>query len=264
MTYSRIRLDISEGIATLSLNHPASRNALSWAMAEEIGDALDRLANEQGRARVLVLRGEGKAFCSGGDMASTVPEGIDFGQMLYNGITRAVNPMLLKLAQLDIPVIAAVQGAAAGAGAPLALLADFVIAAESAFFYLAFTNVGLAVDAGGSFLLPRLIGTARAMRMMMLAERVSAAQAEEWGMIYKAVPDDQLAGETATLAARLASGPSLAYGLIRRNVRLGLEGDFATTLQNEAVAQGIAGSSKDCGEAVAAFLDKRSPVFRGA
>ena len=260
MRYSRIQLDISEGIATLTLNHPASRNALSWAMAEEIGDALDQLSG----ARVLVLRGEGKAFCSGGDMASTVPEGIDFGQMLYNGITRAVNPMLLKLAQLDIPVIAAVQGAAAGAGAPLALLADFVIAAESAFFDLAFTTVGLAVDAGGSFLLPRLIGTARAMRMMMLAERVSAAQAEEWGMIYKAVPDDQLAGETATLAARLASGPSLAYGLIRRNVRLGLEGDFATTLQNEAVAQGIAGSSKDCGEAVAAFLDKRSPVFRGA
>lgn len=259
MTYTRIRLDISDGIATLTLNHPESRNALSWAMAEEIGDALDRLTG----ARVLVLTGAGKGFCSGGDMASAVPEGLDFGQMLYNGITRAVNPMMAKLAGLDIPVIAAVNGAAAGAGAPLALLADFVIAAQSAFFYLAFTNVGLAVDAGGSFILPRLIGTARAMRMMMLAERVSAAQAEEWGMIYKTVPDDQLASETASLAARLASGPTLAYSLIRRNVRLALEGDFATTLLNEAVAQGIAGSSGDCGEAVAAFLEKRSPVFRG-
>lgn len=259
MAYSRILLDISDGVATLTLNHPETRNALSWAMAEEMGDALDRLSG----ARVLVLTGAGKAFCSGGDMASKVPEGLDFGQMLYNGLTQAVNPMLMKLKSLEIPVIAAVNGAAAGAGAPLALLADFVIAAQSAFFFMAFPNVGLVPDAGGSFTLPRVIGKARAMRMMMLAEKVSAAQAEEWGMIYKAVADEQLGAETADLAARLANGPTVSYGLIRKNVQAALEGDFSTTLHNEAVGQRIAGGSKDCAEAVSAFLEKRSPVFRG-
>jgi 2-(1,2-epoxy-1,2-dihydrophenyl)acetyl-CoA isomerase len=259
MAYERIDLAIVDGVATLTLNHPETRNALSWAMAEEMGDALDNL----GGARALVITGAGKGFCSGGDMSSTVREGSDFGEMLYEGLTGAVNPMLLKLKALKIPVIAAVNGAAAGAGAPLALLADFVIAAESAFFFMAFPNVGLVPDAGGSFTLPRLIGKARAMQMMMLAEKISAAQALDWGMIYKVVPDDVLLGEAQTLAARLAAGPTVSYGLIRQEVQAALESDLATALETEAQNQRTAGKSKDCAEAVAAFLEKRAPVFRG-
>lgn len=259
MAYERIDLTIEGGVATLTLNHPETRNALSWKMAEEMRHALDNL----GGARALVLTGAGKGFCSGGDMGSEVREGSDFGEMLYEGISQQVNPMLLKLKDLRIPVIAAVNGAAAGAGAPLALLADFVIAGESAFFYMAFPNVGLVPDAGGSFTLPRLIGKARAMQMMMLAERIPAAQALDWGMIYRVVPDAMLLEEAQALAARLAAGPTVSYGLIRQEVQAALESDFATALECEAQNQRTAGKSKDCAEAVSAFLEKRAPVFRG-
>jgi 2-(1,2-epoxy-1,2-dihydrophenyl)acetyl-CoA isomerase len=259
MTYERITLDIADGVAVLTLNDPATRNALSWKMAEEIGHALGNLDG----ARALVITGAGKGFCSGGDMSSDVPEGSDFGEMLYQGLSGAVNPMLLKLRNLKIPVIAAVNGAAAGAGAPLALMADFVIAGQSAFFYMAFPNVGLVPDAGGSFTLPRLIGKARAMRMMMLAEKVSADQAVDWGMIYQVVPDGALMDEAMALAGRLASGPTLAYGLIRQEVQEAAESDFATALETEARNQRTAGKSADCAEAVAAFFEKRAPEFRG-
>ncbi len=259
MDYERITLDIADGVATLTLNHPETRNALSWKMGSELGHALDNL----GDARALVITGAGKGFCSGGDMSSEVREGSDFGEMLYEGLTEAINPMLLKLKNLKIPVIAAVNGAAAGAGAPLALLADFVIAGESAFFFMAFPNVGLVPDSGGSFTLPRLIGKARAMQMMLLAEKIPAEQALDWGMIYKVVPDEALLGEAQALASRLAAGPTVSYGLIRQQVQDAEESDLATVLQTEAVNQRTAGKSKDCAEAVAAFLEKRAPVFRG-
>ena len=259
MAYERIQLVIEGGVATLTLNHPETRNALSWTMADEMGHALDNLDG----ARALIVTGAGKGFCSGGDMGSPVREGSDFGEMLYEGLSQSVNPMLVKLKNLKIPVIAAVNGAAAGAGAPLALLADFVIAAESAFFFMAFPNVGLVPDAGGSFTLPRLIGKARATQMMMLAERISAAQALDWGMIYKVVPDDTLRDEAMALASKLAAGPTVSYGLIRQEVQAALESDLEQALEMEAQNQRTAGKSKDCAEAVTAFLEKRAPVFRG-
>ena len=259
MAYDRILLDITDGVATLTLNHPQTRNALSWALAEEMSDALDRLEG----ARVLAITGTGKAFCSGGDLASEVAEGLDFGRMMYNGIEHSVNPMLLKLKDLPIPVIAAVNGAAAGAGTPLALMADFVIAAHSAFFYMAFPNVGLVPDCGSSFILPRIIGKARAMEMMMLAERIPAAKAVDWGMIYKTVPDAELATEAQALARRLASGPTRSYALIRHALQQGAASGYVAALALEAQVQAEAGNSRDCAEAVSAFLEKRSPVFAG-
>lgn len=259
MAYERILLEITDGVAVLTLNHPETRNALSWTLAAEMNDALDKLEG----ARALIITGAGKSFCSGGDMGSEVREGSNFGEMLTEGLTDSVNPMLTKIRDLNIPVIAAVNGAAAGAGAPLALLADFVIAGESAFFFMAFPNVGLVPDAGGSFTLPRLIGKARAMQMMMLAERIPAAQALDWGMIYKVVPDDSLLSDAQELAARLAKGPTVSYALIRQGVAASLESDFETALAREARDQGTAGRTKDCAEAVSAFLEKRAPVFRG-
>jgi 2-(1,2-epoxy-1,2-dihydrophenyl)acetyl-CoA isomerase len=259
MVYENILFDVSDGIATITLDRNDTRNALSWGMANDLSDALDRL----GAARVLVITGAGKGFCSGGDMSSPVVAGMAFGDMLHDGIIGTINPMLAKLHDLRIPVISAVNGAAAGAGAPLALSADFVIAGASAFFYFAFANVGLAVDAGASWLLPRLIGTARAMQALVLAERIPAAQALDWGMIYKAVPDADLQAETRALAIRLAAGPTLSYGLIRAAVQQAAASDYRAALAQEAQAQRVAGNSADCAEAVAAFLEKRAAVFRG-
>lgn len=259
MTYERVSLEFDGAVAVLTLNHPQSRNALSWVLASEMVDALDHL----GDARALVITGAGKGFCSGGDMTSDVPEGSGFGDMIADGLIAAVHPLVRKLSALNIPVVAAVNGPAAGAGAPLALHADFVIAAESAFFYFAFPNVGLALDAGSSWLLPRLVGNARATEALMLAERIPAAKALDWGMIYKAVADAELLAEAKALAARLAAGPTISYGLIRQAVRAGWQSDYQTALLTEEDAQRISGNSRDCAEAVSAFLEKRTPVFRG-
>lgn len=259
MSYERILLERDGAVATITLNHPESRNALSWALAGELGDALGQL----GDARALVITGAGKGFCSGGDMASDTPDGMGFGDMIKQGLVDAVNPMLRKLAALKIPVIAAVNGAAAGAGAPLALHADFVIAGESAFFYFAFPNVGLALDAGASWILPRMVGHARAMEALVLAERIPAAKALDWGMIHKVVPDADLLAEAQALAARLAAGPTVSYGLIRQAVQAGGSSSYLDALLVEEEAQRISGNSKDCAEAVSAFLEKRAPQFRG-
>lgn len=259
MAYERVILEFDGDVAVITLNHPESRNALSWPLARELGDALDSL----GKARALVITGAGKGFCSGGDMGSHVPEGMGFGDMIKQGLIDAVNPAMRKIAALKIPVVAAVNGAAAGAGAPLALHADFVIAGESAFFYFAFPNVGLALDAGSSWILPRLVGSARANEALILAERIPAAKALDWGMIYKVVPDADLLAEAKALAARLATGPTVSYGQIRQAVLAGWSSDYETALLTEEEAQRVSGNSQDCAEAVTAFLEKRSPVFRG-
>jgi len=259
MVWERVQLAREGDVAILTLNHPETRNALSWQLSTEMGEALDNL----GDARALVIAGAGKGFCSGGDMASDTPEGLGFGDMIAQGLADTVNPMLRKLAALKIPVVAAVNGAAAGAGAPLALHADFVVAGESAFFYFAFPNVGLALDAGASWLLPRLVGQARAMEALMLADRIPAAKALDWGMIYKVVPDDALLDEATALAARLAAGPTVSYGQIRQAVQASAASSYHSSLLIEEHAQRTAGNAADCLEAVNAFLEKRAPVFRG-
>lgn len=259
MAFSRVILEREGDLAILTLNDPATRNALSWDLAAELGEALDQL----GDARALVLTGAGKGFCSGGNMASDVPDGMGFGDMLAEGLRGSVNPALRKLAALKIPVVAAVNGAAAGAGAPLALHADFVIAGDSAFFYFAFPNVGLALDAGASWILPRVVGQARALEALVLAERIPAQKALDWGMIYKVVPDADLLDEAKALAARLAAGPTVSYGLIRQAVLKAASSTYLDALLTEEEAQRISGNSKDCAEAVTAFLEKRAPQFRG-
>jgi 2-(1,2-epoxy-1,2-dihydrophenyl)acetyl-CoA isomerase len=259
MEFTKVQLEREGAVAVLTLNDPATRNALSWDLATELGEALGQL----GDARALVITGAGKGFCSGGNMASETPEGMGFGDMIAHGLIEAVNPMLRKLASLEIPVIAAVNGAAAGAGAPLALHADFVIAGESAFFYFAFANVGLALDAGSSWILPRLVGTARAAEALMLVERIPAAKALDWGMIYKVVADEELLSEAKALAARLANGPTVSYGQIKQALHAGATSTYLEALVVEEEAQRTAGNAADCREAVTAFLEKRAPVFRG-
>jgi 2-(1,2-epoxy-1,2-dihydrophenyl)acetyl-CoA isomerase len=259
MTYETITLSVENQVATITLNRPERLNACSLDMADEISDALDRL----GDARVLVLTGAGRAFCSGADLAARGDRPVTGGQGSYLALTQKYNPMILKLARLDLPVICAVNGPAAGVGCSLALVGDFVIAGSSGYFLQAFVNIGLVPDGGSSWMLPRLIGKARATQMMLLGEKVSGEQAADWGMIYKCVADDALAGEVAALAARLAGGPTLAYATMRRNILTALEHGMADAMQAEAEGQRIAGSSADAREGGMAFLQKRKPEFKG-
>lgn len=259
MSYETITLDISENIATLTLNRPDRLNAASLDMADDINAALHNL----GGARALVITGAGRAFCSGADLQARGGGSISGGDASYVALTRHYNPTMMKLAKLDIPVITAVNGPAAGVGCSIGLCGDFVIAGKSGYFLQAFVNIGLVPDGGASWMLPRMVGKARATEMMMLGERISGEKAAEWGMIYKCVEDDQLQAEARALATRLANGPTVAYGVMRRNILTALEQDYAFALNSEAEGQRVAGSSEDAKEGGLAFLEKRKPNFQG-
>ncbi|MEN9682939.1 MAG: hypothetical protein RLZZ427_690 [Pseudomonadota bacterium] len=259
MTYETIKLEIANQIATITLNRPERLNACSLDMADDISDALDRL----GDARVLVIKGEGRAFCSGADLAARGDRPVTGGQGSYIALTQKYNPMIMKLARLEMPIITAVQGAAAGVGCSIALVGDFVLAGKSGYFLQAFVNIGLVPDGGSTWFLPRLIGKARATRMMMLGEKIMGQQAEDWGLIYQCTEDDALAGEVQALAARLAAGPTLSYATMRKNILTSLEHGLADTLLAEAEGQRVAGSSADAAEGGRSFLEKRKPNFQG-
>ena len=259
MTYETITLDIAENIATITLNRPERLNAMPPQMADEISDALDNLDG----ARALLITGEGRAFCSGADLQARGGAAALGASGPYGALTRAYNPTMIKLSRLNVPIISAVNGPAAGVGCSLALCSDFAIAGKSAYFLQAFVNIGLVPDGGASWMLPRLIGKARATQMMLLGEKISGDQAAEWGLIYKCVDDSDLMAEAHALAARLANGPSLAIGIMRQNIATALEMDYASALLREAEGQRIAGASADAMEGGLSFLQKRKPVFTG-
>lgn len=259
MSYETITLEVADQIATITLNRPDRLNACSLGMADDISAALDQL----GDARVLVLKGAGRAFCSGADLQARGDRPVTGGQGSYIALTEKYNPMITKLARLDMPVISAVGGAAAGVGCSIALVADFVIAGKSGYFLQAFVNIGLVPDGGATWVLPRLIGKARATRMMMLGEKIHGEQAEDWGLIYKCVDDAELDSEVSALAARLATGPTVSYATMRKNILFSLEHNMAETLLAEAEGQRIAGNTEDTAEGGRAFLEKRKPVFKG-
>ena len=258
MEFQHIRLDLSPAaVATITLARPDSLNALSTAMLDEIREAVESLP--AAGARCLLITGEGRGFSSGADLASGGGLPDDVGLALE----RHYNPMVEALFALPIPVVAAVNGPAAGAGCSLALAADIVVAARSAYFLQAFVNIGLIPDAGATWLLPRLAGRARAIEMMLLGERIPAEKALEWGMIARVVDDQDLAGEAAALAANLAQGPTVALGLIRKLARDSEHRSLTDALAAERVAQRDAGRTDDFKAAVLAFLQKRRPQFDG-
>lgn len=260
MPYEHIRFAVADAVATITLNRPDRLNAAPPAMFDEIGDALDRLDG----ARAVLITGEGRAFCSGADLAGRdVSQSISGGEGAYRALTRSYNPALMKIARLSVPVVTAVNGPAAGVGCSLALASDFTIAGKSAYFLQAFVNIGLIPDGGASWMLTRLIGKARATQMMLLGERIGADQAESWGLIYKAVDDAALIDEARALAVRLASGPTVALGLMRRGLAAALESDYASALATEADNQRTAGNSADAAEGTAAFLARRKAEFKG-
>jgi len=265
MTYANILFTEADGVALITLNRPAALNALTTELIAEMIDAVDRVRDE-GTARALLLTGDGRAFCSGADLASGGATGaggrgpVDAGFRLETHF----NPLLERLFALPVPFVTAVNGPAAGAGCSFALAGDIVIASESAYFLQAFVNIGLVPDVGSTWLLPRLAGKARAQAMMMLGEKVPAATALDWGMIWQVVHDADLVTTATTLATRLAAGPTRTYALIRQGIRDSLDASLTEALAIERRNQRSAGRSPDFAEGVRAFLQKRKAAFRGA
>ena len=257
MTYATIRYDLTDSVATITLNRPDRLNAITTGLFEDVSAALDQ-AVEEG-ARAILLTGEGRAFCSGADLAVEGGLPDDPGELLDSHY----NPLAEKFAALPIPVVSAVNGLAAGAGCSVALWGDYILAARSAYFLLAFVNIGLVPDAGATWLVARAVGRARAIEMMMLGERVPAEKAESWGLINRTVDDALLLDEARAIATRLAKGPTRAMGLIRRSVRRALTNDLTDVLQRERIDQKAAGQSYDFKEGVAAFIEKRPAAFLG-
>ncbi len=253
--YQTISYQVEAGVAVITLNRPEVMNALSSRMRAEMLAAVLQASAE---ARVLVITGAGRAFCSGQDLGDA-GAAIDLEKVLNEEYV----PLLKAITDSPIPTISAVQGAAAGAGANLALAADVVIAAESASFIQAFTRIGLVPDAGGSYWLPRQIGLARAMGSVLFADKVTARQAADWGMIYECVPDQGFAAHWQARARALASGPTLAYGGVKTALRASFDNDLDQQLALEARLQGACGATEDFREGVAAFLEKRAAKFRG-
>lgn len=263
MSYQAIDLVTTDGVSRLTLNRPEALNALNAVMLVEIREALAALV-EAGETRLLVLAGAGKAFCSGADLAKGTGAQRDSGPFDAGRVLEDyINPLIAQIGALPFPVMSVVHGAAAGAGCALALAADVVLASRTAYFLMAFSKVGLVPDSGATWLLPRLVGLPRATAMLMLGDRVTAEQAAEWGLIYRAVDEDALDTEQGRIAERLASGPTMALGLLRRALANSLESTFAESLQGERDNQRIAGLTADFTEGVAAFREKRSARFTG-
>ena len=254
-----IRSQFENGILTLSLNRPDVFNSFNRTMALQLQAELDRCATDA-TIRVVVLTGEGKAFCAGQDLAeATDPNGPALQQI----VAEHYNPIILKLRHLEKPVIAAVNGIAAGAGANIALACDIVVAKESASFIQAFSKIGLIPDSGGTFMLPRLVGVQKAMALMLTAEKVSAADAEKMNMIYKAIADDAFEHYVDQLSAQLAQMPTTGFGLTKKAVNAALCNTLEHQLALEEQLQTQAGQTHDFKEGVAAFLEKRKPEFKG-
>lgn len=261
MSYETIRVTREGPLLTITLNRPERLNAMPPQMADELGQAFYDL----GDARAVLITGEGKGFCSGADLSAR-GEGSALGSKggSHEALINHYNPAISQLLRANVPVICAVNGPAAGVGCSLALAADFTIAAKSAYFLQAFVNIGLVPDGGSTWLLTRAIGRARATRMMMLGEKISGSQAEEWGLVYKCVDDADLMTEARALAEKLANGPTVAYATMKRNIAVALDQNLQMVLLAEAEGQRIAGASADAMEGGMAFLQKRKAEFKGA
>jgi 2-(1,2-epoxy-1,2-dihydrophenyl)acetyl-CoA isomerase len=249
------------GVLTLTLNRPERLNAFNAALIEGLSSALKRAAADK-ECRAVLITGAGRGFCAGADLANRAFAPGETRPDLGEALEKGLNPIIRGIRNLPKPVVCAVNGPAAGAGANIALSCDIVLAAKSAQFLQAFARIGLIPDAGGTFVLPRLVGEARARALMMLAEPIGAERAEAIGMIYRAIDDQDLMGEAHTIAERLAAGPTHALGLMKRALAASPTNTLDAQLDLERDLQREAGQSDDYLEGVRAFLDKRPVNFQ--
>ena len=259
MSYETIILETKDGVGTLTLNRPEKLNAIDRRMIEELGNALVETSKDTG-IRALVITGAGRGFCSGADVGDMAQAAIPIENRYW---TQMAHKIVLGLTDLEKPVIAKVNGAAAGIGCSLALSADMIIASESARFGLIFSRIGLIPDGGSLFHLPRLVGPAKAKELIFTAKMIDAKEAERIGLINKAVPADELDNEVNMLAKQLAEGPTAAFGIAKKIINQGLSMDLGSVLECEAFGQAIAGTTQDAQEGVVAFLEKRKAEFKG-
>lgn len=256
-----VKYEAEGGVALITLNDPGSLNAISVTMTAELTDAFQRAVSE---SRCIVLTGEGRGFSSGANLASGAPPADAEGNPdLGARLELTFNPFVSFLRDLPIPYVAAVNGAAAGIGCSYALLGDIIVAGESAYFLQAFRRIGLVPDGSATYHLPRMVGRARAMEMMLLGERIPARTAFEWGLINRVVPDADLLPTAKALALDLANGPTKTLGMIRRLAWASLDNTWEEQLHAERLAQRDAGRTNDFREGVAAFFQKRAAKFNG-
>jgi 2-(1,2-epoxy-1,2-dihydrophenyl)acetyl-CoA isomerase len=256
-----VLLDVQAGVARITLNRPDKLNSFTRAMHADLRAAMDRVEHDAA-IRAVVLTGAGRGFCAGQDLADL---SFEPGNMTDLGslIDADFNPLVRRLQSLPKPVVARVQGIAAGAGANLALACDLVVAARSAYFLQAFVNIGLVPDSGGTWFLPHRVGVARALGLAMLGDKLPAEKAEQWGLILRCVDDDKLDADIDTLAARLATMPTRALAAIKASIRAALTQGLDAQLDLERDLQTQLGASYDYAEGVRAFLGKRAPKFEG-
>ncbi len=259
--FETIEFNVDGGLARLTLNRPDKLNSFNAQMHEEVRAALATVEDDD--IRCLLITGNGRGFCAGQDLSNrataTDAEPPDLGESLEQNY----NPLIRRLTALEKPVVCAVNGVAAGAGANIALACDIVLAAESASFIQSFCKLGLVPDSGGTWILPRLAGRARALGMALLGEKISARQAEDWGLIWKCVDDDDLQNEALSLASHLATRPTRGLGLIKSAMLASNTNSLDAQLDLERDLQRVAGRSADYREGVSAFLQKRDPEFKG-
>lgn len=262
MSYNTIEFAIADGVATLTLNRPNSLNSFNTEMFEEIRAALKQVKDDPA-VRCLLLTGTGRGFCAGQDLSDrSVAPGEqlpDLGASVENNY----NPLIRAIKGLQIPVVCAVNGVAAGAGASLVLACDLVFAARSASFVQAFCRLGLIPDSGSTWHLPRLVGHARAMGLALLGDKLNAEQAEQWGLIWKCVDDDKLMEEAGGMARHLATQPTFGLAMIKRAINASYTNTLDQQLDLERDCMRLGGRSEDYREGVAAFMEKRKPVFKG-